>query len=299
VNAHRAATAFPATEAPGRDLLEMPEYFDAFGFDPRWHDRWMRICKLYFRWLRVRVDGLENVPGDRPALLVGNHAGARLHEANSLQYAVRRLHPACRIVRPLVAWQMGKFMVAGHFTFQYAGSVVEHPRNADHLLQRGELALVYPEGNWSTAKSFSERNQLCVPEHWGNSFVRTALRNQVPIVPVAAYGFEAAVPTLWQSRTLARLWGLQIGTQPVSPQSFLTFGHPQASGLFPFPVKCRLLIGHPIDPRELAPPGGVRSEADIRKISLAVREVIRRHLDEMSAERQRGRSARSTQEESS
>jgi len=268
-------------------LLETPEYFDAFGFDPRWHERWMRICRIYFRWLRVQVEGLENVPSSGPALFVGNHAGARMHEIYSLQYAVHRLHPAERIVRPLVGWQMGKFMLAGHFTFQYAGAVVEHPRNADHLLQRGELALVYPEGSWSTAKSFRERNRICAPERWGNSFVRTALRNRVPVVPVAAHGFEAAVPTLWQSRLLGRFWRLRIGTQPVYPQTFFTFGHPQAGGLFPFPVKCRLSIGRPIDLRDLAPAGGVGTEADIRGISLQVRSIIQRRLDEMSAQRRR------------
>jgi len=265
-------------------LLETAEYFDAFGFDPRWHERWMRICRIYFRWLRVSVEGLENIPSHGPALFVGNHAGARMHEANALQYAVHRLHPGKRIVRPLVAWQMGKFMVAGHFTFQYAGSVVEHPRNADHLLQHGELALVYPEGSWSTAKSFRERNQVCRPEHWGNSFVRTALRNQVPVIPVAAHGFETAVPTLWQSRLLGRFWKLRIVTQPVSPQSFLTFGHPQASGLFPFPVRCRLSIGEQIDLRDLAP-GGIESEQDVRAVSLAVRDLLQRRLAEMSPRR--------------
>jgi 1-acyl-sn-glycerol-3-phosphate acyltransferase len=268
-------------------LLETAEYFDAFGFDPSWYERWMRICKLYFRWLRVRVEGLENVPNEGPALLIGNHAGARFHEGNSLQYAVRRLHPAQRIVRPLVAWQTGKFMVAGHFTFQYAGSVVEHPRNADHLLRHGELALVYPEGSWSTAKSFRERNQLCSPDRWGNSFVRTALRNRVPVIPVAAHGFEAAVPTLWQSRLLARFWKLRIGTQPVSPQSFLTLGHPQATGLFPFPVRCRISVGEPIDLLRMAPPGGIRTAADVRAISLAVRKILEGQLSAMAAERRR------------
>jgi 1-acyl-sn-glycerol-3-phosphate acyltransferase len=247
----------------------------------------MRVCRFYFRWLRVQVDGLENIPASGPALFVGNHAGARMHEVKALQYAVHRLHPARRIVRPLVGWQMGKFMLAGYFTFQYAGAVVEHPRNADHLMRRGELALVYPEGSWSTAKSFRQRNTVCGPEHWGNSFVRTALRNRVPVVPVAAHGFEAAVPTLWQSRLLGRFWRLRIGTQPVSPQSFLTFGHPQAAGLFPFPVRCRLSIGAPIDLRDLAPPGGVASEGDVRQVSLAVRDVLERRLEAMSAERRR------------
>ncbi len=263
--------------------LETPDYFDAFGFHHDLHERWMRICHFYFKWLRVKVDGLEHVPAEGPALFVGNHAGARMHDINSLLYAVRRLHPAQRIVRPLASWKIGRSMVGGHLTFNYAGAVIEHPRNADYLLQRGELALVYPEGSWSTVKVFRDRNRLCAPAYWGNSFVRTALRNQVRVIPVVAHGFEAAIPTLWRSRLLARFWGLRIGLQPVYPQTFLAFGHPQASCFFPIPVRCRLSIGRPIDLNDLAPPAGIHSPEDIRKISLEVRAVLEQRLEQMSA----------------
>src|SRR5437764_12096585 len=90
--------------------------FDAFGFHPRYFDRWIRICAIYSRWLRVRVDGLENVPAHGPALLVGNHAGHRSLEAMSLQYAIRRLHPARRPLRGLMVNGIEKFLVVGHLT---------------------------------------------------------------------------------------------------------------------------------------------------------------------------------------
>ncbi len=271
----------------GEELLETPEYFDPFGFDHDLHARWMRVCGFYFRWLRVQVDGLENIPAEGPALLVGNHAGARMHETNSLLYAVRRLHPAQRIVRPLASWKIARTMVAGYLTFHYTGAVVEHPRNADYLLQRNQLALAYPEGSWSTVKVFRDRNRLCAPEYWGNSFVRTALRNEVPVIPVAAHGFEAAIPTLWRSRLLARFWKLRIGLQPVYPQTILALGHPQAGCFFPFPVRCRLSIGRPIDLDALASPGGIRSPEDIRRVSLEVRGVLQRQLDELATRRRR------------
>lgn len=274
-----------ARESESLSLLETPEYFDAFGFHHDLHERWMRVCRFYFKWLRVKVEGLENIPAEGPALFVGSHAGARMHEINSFLYAARHLHPAGRIVRPLASWKIGRSMVGGHLTFNYAGAVVEHPRNADYLLQRGELVAVYPEGSWSTVKVFRDRNRLCAPEYWGNSFVRTALRNQVPVIPVAAHGFEAAIPTLWRSRLLARFWKLRIGLQPVYPQTLLALGHPQAGCFFPFPVRCRLSIGQPIDLNDLAPPGGIRSPEDIRKVSLVVRAVLQQQLEELSARR--------------
>jgi hypothetical protein len=57
--------------------------------------------------------------------------------------------------------------------------------------------------------------------------------------------------------------------------------------LFPFPVRCRLSIGEPIDLRDLAPAGGIGSDADVRRISLEVRSILQWRLEEMSAQRRR------------
>lgn len=268
-------------------LLEQPERFDAFGLDLGRYDRWIRFSGLYFRWLRVTVDGLENVPVEGPALLVGNHAGHRLHDAASLQYAVRRHHPGKRVIRSLMAWDLGKLLVAGHVATQYAGCVVGHPRNADYLLGKGSLVLVYPEGTRAAVKPFRRRHQLCGPEHWGSGFVKTALKNEVPIIPVVTQGFETAVPTLWRSKLLGRMWGLRSGLFPVSPQTLVTGPFLCFPGVAPFPVRCRVSIGRPLDPRDLAPSGRIRTEEDVRHVSLAIRDLIQNRLDELVAERPR------------
>jgi 1-acyl-sn-glycerol-3-phosphate acyltransferase len=260
-------------------LLGRDDPFDAFGLDQRYYDRWIWITGLYYRWLRVTVDGLENLPAQGPAMLVGNHAGNRLHDASALQYAARRLHPAGRMIRPLAFNGLAKLVLMGHIATQYAGCVVGHPRNAQYLLDRGELVLVYPEGSHSTSKPFHARNDLCPPDQWGSGFVRTALRCDVPVVPVVAHGFETAVPVLWQSRRLGRLWKMPDGVLPVSPQTILTGSFPMSPGVMPFPVRCRLSILPPLDLHRLASGGEIRSEDDVQHVAQAVRSLIKDRLD--------------------
>jgi 1-acyl-sn-glycerol-3-phosphate acyltransferase len=272
-------------EQSSGQLLSQPGRFDAFGFDPDYYDRGMRLAGAYFKWLRVEVDGLENVPAVGPALLVGNHAGHRCHDALSLQYAIRHLHPGKRAVRPLIDRNIGKVPIWGTFATEYAGSVIGHPRNADYLFESGQLAVSYPEGTHAVIKRFRDRNRLCPPDQWGSGFVLTALRNEVPVVPVVTHGFEACIPTLWRSKRLGRFWGTRRGLFPVSPQGLVTGTLPILTVAIPFPVRCTIAVLPPIDLRDLAPPGGVRTEADSRRIALQVREAIQRRLEAIVAKR--------------
>jgi 1-acyl-sn-glycerol-3-phosphate acyltransferase len=273
-----------STDLTSRDAAShMADPFDAFGFDTRYFDRWIRVCALCYRWLRVRVDGLDNVPASGPALLVGNHAGLRSHEALSLQYAVRRLHPARRPLRGLMYNGMEKFVLAGHVATQYGGGVIAHPHNAAYLLNRGELVLVYPEGSKSLTKTFSQRHLLCPPHRFGTGFIRVAAETDTPIIPVTAMGFETTIPTLYHSRLLGRLWKMPDGVLPVAPQTFIAGSHPMWVALLPLPVRCRLSIGKPLGVREL----GVADPLDAASVTsaaLLVRRQLQRRLTAMVAE---------------
>lgn len=258
--------------------------FDAFGLDPRYYERWIRLAGAYFRWLRVTVDGLEHLPTGG-GILVGNHAGHRWHDTTALQFAARRLSPGGRVVRPLIFNGLAKFLVAGHVITQYAGGVVAHPRNVDYLLARGELVLVYPEGANATRKPFGERNRPCPPERWGSGFVRAALRTGAPVVPVAAYGFESTVPTLWLSRRLGRFWKMPEELYPVSPQALVSGTVPMNVGAIPLPVRCHISVLPPVDVGELIgrPDAG---KEDVRSAVETVRGAIDARLETLRRRRQ-------------
>ena len=52
------------------------------------------LVEFFYRyWFRAEVEGIENVPADRGALLVSNHAGALPPDAAMIAKAIREEHP--------------------------------------------------------------------------------------------------------------------------------------------------------------------------------------------------------------
>lgn len=228
------------------------ELHDAFGFEEKKYDKMMPLLLWYYRHLlRVETTGLENIPSFGPALLIGNHAGLSGLDGAMLAVALRKYHPAKRYIRSLHHIGTERKMVFGHFARQYGGSVLGHPRNAEYLLGKEELVLTYPEGGHSTKKPLRKRLDLCPENEFGTGFILLALRMGVPIIPIATVGVEKAVPTVFFSKALGRLYNIDGGQFPVSPQFLLTFGFPFLIMFMPLPVKCRINIGTPIDVRML------------------------------------------------
>lgn len=270
------------------ELLRGPERHDAFGFDSEYYDKWIALARRYRAWLQVDVSGLAHIPVDGPALLVCNHAGLRIYDMMCLQAALRLDHPALRTLRALGHVGIEKVPVWGRVMLQYAGTVLGHHRNAEYLLSRGELVAVSPEGGHSTDKSFRERDRVCRPERWGDGWLRLALGADVPVIPVAFSGFETAVPTIYRSRRLGRFWGMHDGRLPLAPQSVLTLGHPALSWTMPFPIKCMIDIGPPVDLEALSR-DPIQTEADLRNLSLQFRDLLDRQVSELAIRRRRRR----------
>src|SRR5436190_1914243 len=118
------------------------------------------------------------------------------------------------------------------------GSTLACDEDAHRLLRSGELVGVFPEGYKGVGKGWKNRYRL---QRFGRGgFVETALRERVPIVPVAIVGSEETYPMLADLRPLARLFGLPYF--PVTP----TFPLLGPAGLFPLPSKWTIEFGPPI-----------------------------------------------------
>ena len=78
---------------------------DDFGFDRELTDRVLMapLRPLYSQWFRVETRGMENIPSEGGALLVGNHSGTVALDALMTQLAVHDHHPAHRDMRMLGA----------------------------------------------------------------------------------------------------------------------------------------------------------------------------------------------------
>jgi 1-acyl-sn-glycerol-3-phosphate acyltransferase len=212
---------------------------DDFGFDPDLTEHLLAplFRPLYRDWFRVEVSGLENVPSDSAALLVGNHSGTIAMDAAMVQVALFDEHPAHRHLRLLGADFIFRSAVMGEFA-RKAGATLACNPDAEALLTRGEVVGVFPEGFKGVGKRYTERYKL---QRFGRGgFVSAALRTGAPIIPVSIVGAEEIYPLIGDIKPLARLLGIPYF--PVTP--FFPWLGPL--GLVPLPSKWLIEFGEPI-----------------------------------------------------
>jgi 1-acyl-sn-glycerol-3-phosphate acyltransferase len=189
--------------------------------------------KLPLMWLaasiyfRGEVRGLGNIPDSGPVLLVGNHSGGNLTPdttiftlAFSTFFGVERRF-----------YQLAHNLVLAMPTLgalRKFGTVAASPENARQALESGAALLVYPGGDYEVHRPSWEGNRVDFGGRKG--FIRLALEQDVPIVPVVSIGGQETALFLTRGEQLAQLlrvdrlfrlkvlpislalpWGLNVG----------------------------------------------------------------------------------------
>jgi 1-acyl-sn-glycerol-3-phosphate acyltransferase len=217
---------------------------DDFGFDPELTGILAAPLRPIFeKYFRVEVLGLENVPADGSALIVGNHAGTMVPlDAVMVQLALLDHHSAHRHLRLLGADLVFSTPVLGEIA-RKTGSTLACNADAERLLRAGEIVGVWPEGYKGIGKPFSERYKL---QRFGRGgFVSAALTTGAPIIPVSIVGAEEIYPMLGNAAVLARILGLPYF--PLTP----TFPWLGPLGLIPLPSKWIIEFGEPVPTEDL------------------------------------------------
>jgi len=115
-------------------------------------------------------------------------------------------------------------------------------------LRDGAAVLVYPGGDEDTFRPWSQRNRIHLARRTG--FIRLALQERVPIVPVVSIGGQETLFIPSDGRALARRLGLERFRIKALP---LVFAPPwlvnPGDFLFhlPLPAKITVECGEPID----------------------------------------------------
>ena len=250
---------------------------DESGFDPDFTSSVVMpaALALYRQWFRVRMQGLQNVPGSGAALIVANHSGVLPIDAVMLQAGIFDEHPGHRHLRLLGA-DLVYALPALSVLARKSGHVPAAPAEAEHLLRSGELVGVFPEGFKGIGKPFSERYRL---QRFGRGgFAATAMKAGVPIIPCAIVGAEEIYPMIGNSEPIARLLGLPYF--PVTP----LFPWLGPVGAVPLPSNWIIEFCDPVPTDGFTAdqqddPGAVSELAD------KVKDTIQRKLDELLAER--------------
>jgi 1-acyl-sn-glycerol-3-phosphate acyltransferase len=177
--------------------------------------QWSRVLDRWSMLFSPEVAGVDNVPVDGPALLVGNHSLYWMAEGWVAARAVFERRgidaPLCGLAYDLlfaVPW-LGNQL-------RRTGVIPAAPGEAEAALGRGECVMVYPGGDLDACRTWSQRDRVELGGRKG--FVRLALRTGVPVVPVVAHGGTHSVVVLARGDRLARamrLHKLRINVFPI------------------------------------------------------------------------------------
>jgi 1-acyl-sn-glycerol-3-phosphate acyltransferase len=236
------------------------------------------LASLYFRG---EVRGLGNIPDEGPVLLVGNHSGGNLTPDTTVfslafhaYFGVeRRFH---QLAHNLVLSMPGL-----GFLRKY-GTVAASPENARKALRSGAAVLVYPGGDREVHRPSWQSGRIDFGHRQG--YVRLALEEDVPIVPVVAIGGQETALFLSQGEWLSRLLMLdrlfRLKVLPISLAAPWGLNVGDFLGHLPLPAKITVEVLPPIRLRE-----EFGAEPDVDEVHAHVTRLMQETLDALSSER--------------
>ena len=156
--------------------------------DPKTIESLMPLWEWFYRYyFRVKTDGWEHIPPEGQVLLVGSHNGGLA--APDMSMVMYDWFRRFGVGRPAYGLMHRNVWLAYPELAQLAvqtGAVRAHPRMAIAALQKGASVLVYPGGGQDAFRPYHMRNKIYFAGRRG--FIKLALRQQVPIVPVISRG---------------------------------------------------------------------------------------------------------------
>jgi 1-acyl-sn-glycerol-3-phosphate acyltransferase len=205
---------------------------------------WRAVMGTYFRG---EVRGLDNIPDTGSALLVGNHSGGTMI-ADTFVFATefythfgpeRRFHQLAHDIAARVpATGISRW-----------GTVAASHENARKAFEKGAPVLVYPGGDYETFRPTWHSDQI---EFGGRKgFIKLALEQGVPIVPVVAIGGQETALFVTRGERVAKMTGWAKATRiKVLPVAFAPLFGVSVLDLparIPVPAKITVEVLPPID----------------------------------------------------
>ena len=236
------------------------------------------ISTLYFR---ADVRGIENVPERGAVLMVGNHSGGNLSPDSFVLGLAFNTYFG--VERPFYQLAHNLVMLMPQLRFlRRLGTVGASWENAGRLLKKGATVLVYPGGDWEVHRPSWQSGKVDFGGRQG--FLKVALANRVPIVPVVSVGGQETALFLTRGEHLAKLLRLdrvlRLKVLPISIAAPWGLNIGDFVGHLPLPAKISISVLEPIDLRQKFGP-----EPDLDKCYRYVTRLMQKELDRLSAER--------------
>ncbi|MFH2005854.1 MAG: 1-acyl-sn-glycerol-3-phosphate acyltransferase [bacterium] len=238
------------------------------------------------RYFRSEVRGLHRIPRGA-GLYVANHSGGIITPDSFIfGCALYREQP-----REDLPYGLGHDVINWPVVNQIVGpigAVRASHANAHRIFAAGKKVLVYPGGDVDNMRPWRHRYRIVFGGRTG--YVRLALRESVPIIPVVSAGGHNTFIVIDDLRWLARLlrvdklirshvwplvlsipWGLTVGVIPV---------------YIPWPAKILMEVGRPITFARTGPDAAADGTY-VRLCADEVEDTLQRMLDRLAAELRR------------
>lgn len=240
------------------------------------------------RWFAPEVRGLPQIP-EGAALYVGNHSGGFITPDTWIFGSAVLRERGIDDVPYALGHQVVMEAPVLNQVLTRLGGLEAKPQNAHRVFARGGKVLVYPGGDLDAFRPSHERYRVVFGPRRG--YLRLALREGVPIVPVASSGAHDGWIVLSDGRWLAeRLhthrwlrtdvlpitlsfpWGLSVGAPPYVP----------------WPTQVLIEV---LEPIHFARSGGEAASDDdyVEACHLQVVQAMQSALDRLARERKQRR----------
>ncbi len=219
-----------------RNIDRLPIPFDDYGIDPFGVSKkylaafYSPFARIYRHYLKVTAFGMENIPAEGKALLIGNHSGGIGSDAAMIMTSLILNDEAPRLAHGMSEYFLNRWPFASTL-INRVGHLTGLPEHGERLLDAGRIVVAFPEGARGTGKLYKDAYKLV---RFGTGFMRLALKTRTPIIPFAFIGGEEAFPTLFHIKWLAKIVGAPY--VPVAPQLVI----------FPMPIACQIYYGLPM-----------------------------------------------------
>lgn len=223
--------------------------------DPEFVALAMELIRAVGRhYFRLEVRGAAHLPPSGAALIVGNHNGGILPIDSLLTIAAVFDHCGPeRAVHPLAHDILFHSELLRDHARRFGALRASH-HSAERAFVRGRMVLVYPGSDRDIFRPFHQRGRVELAGRKG--FLRLALRNRVPIVPVVTAGTHEQLVVLARGDAVVRALGLK---RRLRIEAFpLVFALPWGltSGYFPYlplPAQTTLSFGPPLSFPDVRP----------------------------------------------
>jgi 1-acyl-sn-glycerol-3-phosphate acyltransferase len=136
------------------------------------------------RYLRVEASGMENIPKTGPGIIIANHSGYAGFDVVMLLNEIERAtgRKARTVAHKL--WFVGAPVKV---LSEKMGFIEADLNSALEVLRKGELIILFPEGEAGNFKPTNRRYRL---QEFKRGFVRLSMITGAPIIPAAVIGAE-------------------------------------------------------------------------------------------------------------